>query len=49
MTHIMVGHRGARGHHQEGEEGEGDQPPADTHGGPGQHAWLDEGGEIMVD
>ena len=40
MTHIMVGHRGARGRGQEGE----DQTPADTHGGHEEHAWTEEGG-----
>ena len=39
MTHIMVGHRGARGRGQEGE----DQTPADTHGGHEEHAWTEEG------
>ena len=39
MTHIMVGHRGARGRGQEGE----DRPPADTFVEHGEHAWTEEG------
>ena len=40
MTRIMVGHRGARGRGQEGE----DRPPTDTFVGHGEHAWTEEGG-----